>query len=766
MSEPIQILLVGEKADPPAAVRTALETEVGRVVVETASTVSDGMERLAEGAFDCVVSGYELPRGDGIEFLEAVREAHPGLPFVLYTSNGDEYVASDAIAAGVTEYVPRERGSTEYSELVESVAGAVEASSRPVDSGNHLHRDDEILKAVPGCVVELDSDGQFIYANQRAEDVLGLERSEVTNRTFNDPAWQIRDLSGNPIPDEELPYRQVWDSEEPLDGYHHAIQWPDGSRTVLSVSGVPMFDDNGEIESVVFSLNDVTEQKRRERELQRFQQIVEHLDDVATIIDPDGTIEYVSPAVERVLGFDQEELVGADGFSYQPPETREAVEAGIERVLEAPDEPRTVQTKFQRADGSWVWIESTLRNRLDDDVIDGILVSSRDITERLEQRERIQDRERQLSQLHAATRDLLAAETPEEAAAKASEAAAEILDLPLNGIHHYDETENGLVPTAVSPESRDLFDEVPVIDEGIAWNVYQQGEERIYNDLRNAPKRYNPDTPVQSEMYLPLGDNGVFLISATETNAFETTDVEFARILAANTEAALNRITKEQQLRSRERELEQQNEQLEEFASVVSHDLRNPLNVASGRLDLVRTAGTADQDPDHLDAVERAHERMEALIDDLLTLASQGDAVDEMETVDLAALARECWQTVESDEATIVTETDRTIRGDRSRLKQLLENLVRNAIEHGGSDVTVRIGDVEDGFFVADDGPGIPESERDQALEAGYSTNSQGTGFGLAIVDRIVQAHGWNVHITDSDAGGARFEITGVEDGR
>ncbi|MFB6234532.1 MAG: PAS domain-containing sensor histidine kinase [Halopenitus sp.] len=497
--------------------------------------------------------------------------------------------------------------------------------------------------------------------------------------------------------------------------------------------------------------------------MKQFQQIVEHLDDIATIIQPDGTIEYVSPAVERVLGFDQEELVGADGFSYQPPETRESVAAAIEGVLETPDEPQTVQTKFRRADGSWAWIESTLRNRLDDDVIDGILVSSRDVTERLEQQERVRERERQLSHLHEATRDLLAAETPEEVAARAIDAAVEVLDLPLNGIHLYDEAVDGLVPTAVSDEGKELLDEIPVIDEGIAWEVFQQGEERIYDDLRNATELYNPDTVVRSEMHLPLADYGVFLISSTEVDAFEVTDVEFARILAANTETALNRITKEQQLRSRERELEQQNEQLEAFASVVSHDLRNPLNVAKGHLDLVRASQEGEQGGDHLDAIERAHDRMESLIDDLLTLARQGNAVDELTSVDLGALVRECWQTVDSADATLVVDTERTIRGDRSRIQQLLANLVRNAVEHGDQDVTVRVGDLEDGFFVADDGPGIPESEREEALEAGYSTNSDGTGFGLAIVDRIVQAHAWDVRITESDAGGARFEITGVD---
>ncbi|MFB6234531.1 MAG: PAS domain-containing protein [Halopenitus sp.] len=235
-----------------AAVATALEREGDQLAVEFARGASDGSERLSNGDFDCVVSEYALPQGDGVEFLEAVRESFPELPFVLFATEGDERVASDAIAAGVTEYVPEEGDSHGYARLTERVTAAVEDTSGAVDAECHRHRHEQILKAFPGCVVELNGEGQFIYANQRAEEVLGLEHSAVTDRTYNDPDWQIRDLSGEPIPDEELPFRQVWEREEPLYGYNHAIRWPDGTRKVLSVSGVPLFDEDGEVESVVF----------------------------------------------------------------------------------------------------------------------------------------------------------------------------------------------------------------------------------------------------------------------------------------------------------------------------------------------------------------------------------------------------------------------------------------------------------------------------------------------------------------------------------
>lgn len=211
--------------------------------------------------------------------------------------------------------------------------------------------------------------------------------------------------------------------------------------------------------------------------------------------------------------------------------------------------------------------------------------------------------------------------------------------------------------------------------------------------------------------------------------------------------------------RARERQLKTTNERLEEFAGVVSHDLRNPLNVAQGRLRLARE----ECDSEHLAAVGTAHDRMESLIGDLLMLSRVGIQVSETEPVSLATLSETCWQTVATADATLVTDTDRHVRADRSRLRQLLENLFRNAIEHAGETVTVTVGEVDSGFYVEDDGQGIPAPERSRVFEAGTSATDDGTGLGLSIVKQIVDAHDWRIRITDGTRGGARFEITNVE---
>jgi len=212
--------------------------------------------------------------------------------------------------------------------------------------------------------------------------------------------------------------------------------------------------------------------------------------------------------------------------------------------------------------------------------------------------------------------------------------------------------------------------------------------------------------------------------------------------------------------RETQQQLEAQNDRLAEFASIASHDLRNPLHVMGSSLELAAETGDAE----HFERAERAVDRMEQLIDDLLVLAKQGEGIDERETVALEAVARHCWDNLSTETATLKIETSRTLTADRSRLIQLLENLFSNSITHGGATVELTVGTCEGGFFVADNGPGVPPDDRGNIFERGYTTTREGTGLGLYIVNEIAAAHGWAVTLTDSAENGARIEITGVDD--
>jgi signal transduction histidine kinase len=219
------------------------------------------------------------------------------------------------------------------------------------------------------------------------------------------------------------------------------------------------------------------------------------------------------------------------------------------------------------------------------------------------------------------------------------------------------------------------------------------------------------------------------------------------------------------------RELRRQNEQLDQFASIVSHDLRNPLNVADGftdilERDLERMAEESNLEittiQNRIDRIEGAHDRMGAIVDDILTLTQESKSVEETERLDFAAVAETAWENVDTADASLTIEREGWIQADRSRLLSVFENLFRNSLDHVGPSVSVRTGLTERGFYVADDGPGIPPEEADRILDYGYTTSEDGTGLGLSIVETMANSHGWTVRLDQEYEEGARFVVTDV----
>ncbi|PSQ35156.1 hypothetical protein BRD11_02975 [Halobacteriales archaeon SW_12_69_24] len=345
-------------------------------------------------------------------------------------------------------------------------------------------------------------------------------------------------------------------------------------------------------------------------------------------------------------------------------------------------------------------------------------------------------------------------------------------------------------------------------DEGLAGEAYQTGTPVRADDARVDDAAEPVDDAITSVLSVPIEEWGVFQCATAERDAFDDADLQVVELLLAHAAEAFGRIDNEAELR-------RQNERLDEFTSVVSHDLRSPLSVARGRLELYRESGRAED----LAAAESAIDRIETRLEALLSLARQGRTVGDRSEVAVADAAETAW--------------------DRTRLVQLLENLFRNAVEHastnppsqaqedavehgstsppsqaqedavehgstspgsqahqdaeqqgstsreveadaaaeGGSTgdgsptrgdagahdssaVSITVGDTDEGFYIADDGPGIPPGERQDVFDLGHTTRENGTGFGLAIVETIAEAHGWTITAGESATAGARFEIS------
>ena len=446
-------------------------------------------------------------------------------------------------------------------------------------------------------------------------------------------------------------------------------------------------------------------------------------------------------------------LTAEDMLDLYAPEDRQALEAAFAAAL---DEGIPIDETLERNGDDHQWIQIRGKPITRQGKVTYIRGSLQDVTS-------FRNREKQFKFLHSAGTKLMQATSRDEAAEITIDAAKHILGYNRAALRLIDEngdvlrvfatTKDNVAAAGTRPDYR-VDEDVP------AAETYRRGEPAVVSDLSRQEDEYERGE-LRSGLYVPVGDHGVFSCGNAAPNAYDQTDVDIVAVLTKLTATALTRI-------EAGRELRQKSEQLEDFTGTVAHDLRNPLNVAAGHVDLAR------EDPAAADfaTIQNALNRMEAIIDDLLRLARAGKEIDNVVPVSLAEVADEAFKHAEADGLRMTVTDDIVIDADRRRLLHVFENLFRNAIDHNESPVSVTVGalpatrtsggESRAGFFVEDDGAGIPPDARGSIFENGYTTLTDGTGFGLSIVRHVADAHGWNIEITASEAGGARFEFTNV----
>ena len=831
----VRVLVVDDEPGFAEVAASLLESRDERIDASAVESGAAALDELSAESFDCVVSDYEMPETDGIELLEAVRDRHGDVPFVLFTGEGSEAVASEAVAAGVDEYVRKWAGDDPYAQLTAAIDRNASRTRGERRVAEHLDR-------VSDAFCEVDGDWRVTYLNDRAAEMIDLDTAELLGERL----WDL--FPGTVDTDGEATLREAVETGEPVRFEQHlerldadivvnaypahdgvALYFRDvterkqrerrlhelSERLQLAVEGadVGVWDWNvetGEVrfderwagmigydaDDLAFDLStweervhpddlddawraieahfagetdlyqsdfrmrtksggwrwirdrgrvverdedgdplravgihiDVTEEKERERDLERYRRLVNELPDSVCVYDADGRFTLVNDRLAEVYDTTPERLVGEE--SRLGDRLRETTGGDpFAALVEGDRDSITGTTDIELPTGEMI-VDYDLTRLVIDGEFDGVLCIARDVTEERRRQRRLERTTARLEALFERSPDMI-------------------------DIHD----EGGEIVDANRSMTQELgYDR----DEVVGMDVWDVDADLDPDEGKRLWQGLEMDETVRLETTFARADGSSF-----------PAEVHVRRIDVQGEDRFLASSRDISERKAYERRIERENERLDEFASIVSHDLRNPLNVLSGYLRLARETG----DDSYFDRCERALDEMERLIEDVLTLAKQGEAVGSFEPVHLGDLAArysdDAFGSVDGDDpfggddtegeprVAVAVEADGEICADPGRVGQLLGNLFRNADEHGGERVVV--GDLSDGFYVADDGPGIDADHRDEVFESGYTTSETGTGFGLSIVQRIAEAHGWEVAVTEGERGGARFEFTGVD---
>jgi PAS domain S-box-containing protein len=712
MHSPVVVVYLGDEHRGLDVVGL-LDQRVDRPVHVVTASIDGLAEVLDDDRVDCVICGPALEEGTLQTVVFDVADYRDDIPVFDFT--GDVAAVPDRLT------VHRIDSDAEPETAVDTIVGGILTSSGDVDAGE----ENPVVRG-PVEYFAVDREWRVTDWDPRLSEWTETDPAETVGEGLWDllQSWAESEFAET--------CREAMGTEETSG----ATVFHEPSRKWFELSAVPL--ETGGLECY---LHDITEYRNAGGKIEgtntRFEETLDRITDAFFALDTQERFVFLNSQAEFLLDVNAEEVTGVRFWDAFPAAVSTTFYEEFQDAM-ANQEPTSFEEYYRPLD-SWFEVNAYPSSG-------GLSVFLRDVTEQV----RLQNK---LEQLHDVTKELIVAKSDREVATETVDATESVLGFPLVTVWRYDETTETLDPLAWSDaiDDRDVEMEPLDRDSAFIWEVYDSGEPRILGFVPATTMTSHHPGKVTSELLVPVGEYGVMGAYADEREAFDETDVELFRLLASTVESAFART-------ERERQLARRNERLDDFASIVSHDLRNPLNVASSHVELTRIG---EESAEHLDKIDESLYRMENLIEDLLARA-RGDQSLERESLSLTRTAKDAWEGVDTADATLTLDSDASLNADPDRLKQLFENLFRNAIDHGGDDVTVRVGPQTDGFYVADDGPGIPEEQREEIFEQGVTHSEGGTGYGLAIVTDIVEGHGWRISATGSDEGGAQFEVENV----
>ncbi|WP_435157731.1 PAS domain S-box protein [Haladaptatus sp. DFWS20] len=745
MKTDIRVLYFDPLADT-GVVPADLERDAPALTVRTADDEQEILDEIESGAVDCVVSGNVLPNRDGITLSERVLGQHPTVPFILSTTSGTERIASKAVEVGVSGYVPTETEEERPTAVTTTITRATTDARRPRERFNHYQ---SIVQAMGDGVYTLDTEGIVTAVNDTLTEMSRYDRDELVGEHIS------LLLDGVDVSRGDRLIKNLLQGDEDVGKLRAELRTADG-QGIPCEARIGLLTHRDEFRGTVGVLRSIAEHERIKAALREQKGKIEELHEIASEMKacktPAEICDLTVDAAESILQFD---ICGVDIVEdgYFIPKaistgmtddgyTKLRIDQGVAGLSYQSNE--TIVLDDVREEGVSAPAQAEYRSLLSSPIgEEGVFqAGSREVGA-------FDSDDAELAELLLShTTEALQRIRSQTALRESEEKYRTLVEQSHDAIYIYRDDQFVFVNQRVCELSG--YDRDELLEMSIWELLHPEERDRI---MHIVAERSRGNYPPHYEARIVTKNDG---IRHAEFNVREITyEGETTQLGSARD------VTERKQ---RKQELKRQNERLEEFVSVVSHDLRNPLNVAQGHLELARERG----DDVHFEKSRGVLDRMGSLIDDLLTLARQGLVVSDTESVDLETVVRRAWANVDTGESTLLVDALGDVDADRGRLQELFENLFQNAVEHAGRSTTVRVGRIDDdsdgstefaGFNVEDDGTGIPPTERTAVFEHGHTTADDGSGLGLSIVKGIVEAHGWSISVCDGDDGGVCFQI-------
>lgn len=598
-----------------------------------------------------------------------------------------------------------------------------------------------LWEATDTGVVIHDADGSVVDATDPAREILGVT-GELIGRDHDE--FALRDADGTRLDSEETPFARMKRRGEAISDEQVAVETPEGRRW-LSVSGVPRRDDDGRFDGAVMRIEDVTERRERERELEESRTVLDQVttasDDSVWLYDADfSTLLFIDDTYEEIWGQPADRL-REDPTAFLEaihPEDRERVQAAMERL--AGGEAIHIEIRVNAAEdyGRWVSIHG---EPVCDETGEVIRIAgfTRDVTDRVEYQRRLEDSQRQFEAVFNDPQLLVALLDPDGTVRRINETA----------ISHAVADHEAIAGTPFRETS--WWNHDPDLQEALdGWiERASDGEYVTYGAVHELPDG--------TEMHV-------------EGVVRPVTDGEgTVRSLLASARDVTDRI-------ERERALEASNERLEQFAYVASHDLQEPLRTIANYTELLAEEyGDAleGEAAEFLDVIVTGSRRMQSMLNGLLEYSRVTTRGGTFEPVDTDALVADVADSLdhmlETHDGSLRWDSLPTVTVDDDQLGQVFQNLISNALEHADEPVTIDVRAIDGGdhyrFEVADDGPGIQENRQEKIFRifksgTSYQTSAQAKGLGLAICDNIVRRHDGEIWVDSEPGEGATFMFT------